>query len=299
MISLPEFPNCENLDFSHQRIISELLQKKGINSSDFAFYNLMGWYLTYPPMISRIGSHLIIKVEGPKNSCVVLPPLGEGKIGEPLRLLLDQMPKLGCPRVLSYVPKPILGEILAEFPDVKIEPQREDFDYLYTRKELAELSGRKFHQKKNFVNRVQEDHFPVVDRIDSGNTCDALKFLECWYSENQADDLSMKIEALAASRILPHLEKIGGLGILVKIDDKIEGMSVATPVNGYCWVVGIEKANKTIKGLYQFVNWAMANNLPEVVSLINRETDLGIEGLRTAKQSYHPVALEEKFRLTF
>ena len=64
-------------------------------------------------------------------------------------------------------------------------------------------------------------------------------------------------------------------------------------------VVSLEKADKTKKGLYQFVNWALANRLPESVTLINRETDLGLEGLRTAKLSYHPVGFEEQFKIRF
>jgi len=71
------------------------------------------------------------------------------------------------------------------------------------------------------------------------------------------------------------------------------------PVHDGCWIVTLEKANREIKGLYQFINWSLANHLPDNVKLINRETDLGIEGLRSAKLSYHPVGFEKKYRLYF
>ncbi|RCK79029.1 MAG: hypothetical protein OZSIB_0371 [Candidatus Ozemobacter sibiricus] len=299
MNALPTFPASVPLGFEHQPLIAGLLARKGIHSSDFAFYNLWGWYLEKPTQISRFGDHLILVVEGPGGACLALPPLGEGPIRGALEALLAQMAVRGCPLTLSYVPTIIKEEIVAAVPGCRCEPQRSDFDYLYDRTELAELAGRKFHQKKNFVNRVQDELRPVVERMTPAHADEVQAYLDQWYAAFPATDETVKIEALAARRALPHLDRMGGLGILVRVDGRLAGVSFASPVHPGCWVVTLEKAERSYKGLYQFLNWALVNRLPPDVTLINRETDLGIEGLRTAKLSYHPCGFEEKFTIWF
>lgn len=299
MESLPLFPDFIELGFPHQHLIREILQAKGIHSSDFGFYNLMGWYFRRPAYISRLQNTLILRLDGPKDSTVFLPPLGVKSIASPLKTLLEYLPQAGFPPEVHYVPLITQKEILTHFPLAQSLPQRGDFDYLYSRKELAELAGRKFHQKKNFVNRVNEEESPTIELLAPHNLEEGKQFLSAWYKDFAATDDNVEIEALAAERMLPHIEEIGGLGILIRISSKVAGISVASPINRECWVVSLEKAEKSKKGLYQFVNWALANRLPPEVTLLNRETDLGIEGLRNAKLSYHPVGFEEKFSIRF
>lgn len=305
MQSLLEFPGQRLLTCEYASFISGLLQARGIHSSDFACYNLMGWYLERPPMVSRFGEQIILEVEGPGGSHLYLPPLGPGSPLPAIRAILRQKAKFGVEASLGYIPEALFQQIREDPGIVMAEEQRDEFDYLYDRKELSELSGRKFHQKKNFVNRVQQSHDPQVELLSSANLCEVMPYLDSWYAEyaehagTTETDLSTRLEALAAGRALPNLDKLGGLGLVFRINGKIEGVTVASPVHPGCWVVTLEKANREIKGLYQFVNWSLANHLPADVTLINRETDLGIEGLRSAKLSYHPVAFEKKYRLYF
>lgn len=299
MRSLPVFPGQIELQFDHCPLIVDLLARKNVHSSDFAMYNLLGWYLDRPPMISRVDDHLILDVEGPDGSHVLLPPLGIGSPKAALEAMLRYGPILGFTGGISYVPEEIFQEILPVFPPLRTEELRGDFDYLYNRQELSELSGRKFHQKKNFVNRLLQAEKPVVSLLTPALMERARAYLNTWYAGAAKDDLSVKLESLAAERMLPNLQKIGGMGILVELQGEIVGLSVASPIHSKCWVVTVEKANREIKGMYQFVNWALANRLPEEVKVINRETDLDIVGLRVAKLSYHPIGFEKKYRLYF
>lgn len=295
MKQIPEFPQNRDLTVEDGIFLSDLLGKRGIRSSDFSLYNLLGWYLQRPPKLSRIGAHYVISVEGPDGSHLFFPPLGEGNLQAALKELLPAIQASAGIMELSYVPKALADEIKAVCPPDLVIPQRGDFDYVYNRQELAELSGRKFHQKKNFVNRVLQEYHPEVELLD-GNLDAAEKLLEEWYQANPSPDLSVQLEHLAAGRMLPRLREIGGLGIVVRVEGKLVGLAAASPITKDCWVITLEKADRSLKGMYQFLNWATANRLPPEVVLINRETDLDIEGLRSAKLSYHPAFLEEKFR---
>ncbi|MBI3039364.1 DUF2156 domain-containing protein [bacterium] len=295
----PEFPKFRDLIPKDQRVVSKILSVKGIRSSDFAWYNLNGWYFNRPPRISSIGSHLVIEVEGPEGSTLILPPLGTGSILLPLTTLLNHLSGLGIPPVLSYVPKTIYQEIQNVLPPHRIEAQRADFDYLYDRTSLSELSGRKYHQKKNFVNRIILEENPSVEVFEEKHINEVNYFLSEWYESFPAKTEALELESLAVGRMLPNLTLSGGVGLMVRVQSKLVGLTLASPIQNDCWLVPIEKAKQDIKGLYQFTNWSLANHLPPEITLINRETDLGIEGLRTAKLSYHPVFFEEKYKLWF
>lgn len=297
LAGLPEFPHQVPLTFSHKYLVRQLLAETGVSSSDYALYNLLGWYKTLPPMISRIGSHVGIAVEGPDDQYLFLAPIGKGPLPPTIDRLMKQMSSAGLPCVLRYVPKAIAREVAAGFPEAVIEAQREDFDYLYDRQELAELSGRRFHQKKNFVNRLEEDVKPQVEIYAPERSAEVTTFLEEWYRGFQIDDENVRIEAAAVRRMLPQLEQICAIGLIVRVEGRIAGFTIASPIHSNCWVVTLEKADRHVKGLYQYLNWALANRLPPEVTVINRETDLGIEGLRTAKLSYHPIGFEEKFTI--
>ncbi len=292
---LPEFPHQIPLTFSHKYLIRRLLEEAGVSSSDYALYNLLGWYKTLPPMASRIGNHLSIAVEGPDDRYLFLAPVGKGPLRPAIDRIMEHMSGSGFPCELRYVPKSIAKEIASEFPETEVEAQRDDFDYLYDRKELAELSGRRFHQKKNFVNRLEEEEKPQVEIYTPAFAAEVTAFLDEWYKGFPGDDENVRIEAAAIGRMLPQLEKICAIGLVVRVAGRLAGFTVASPIHRNCWVVTIEKADRHVKGLYQYLNWALANRLPADVTVINRETDLGIEGLRTAKLSYHPIGFEEKF----
>ncbi|MBF0499605.1 MAG: DUF2156 domain-containing protein [Candidatus Riflebacteria bacterium] len=298
MQAICKFPKQQELTTHHREIVSRLLFQKGVNSSDFAMYNLLGWYLERPPLISRSGDHIIIDVEGPDGSHLFLPPLGIGSIVTPMRDLMKQLPVFGQKPLLRYVPRILAEEIGREYPAISAIPSRGDFDYLYERSDLAELAGRRFHQKKNFVNRLIQEENPQIELLD-GNLSEALGVLEAWNAANPSEDLSVCLEYLAARRMLPRLAEIGGIGVLVRIGGRPAGLSVASPIHSDCWVVTLEKADRQFKGIYQFLNWATVNRIPSGVRLINRETDLDIEGLRTSKSSYHPSGYEEKFILSW
>jgi hypothetical protein len=171
---------------------------------------------------------------------------------------------------------------------------RDNFDYLYPRQEMADLAGRRLHRKKNLVNRFLRDNASEVRPLLQENAADALQVVDRWCRQQDTDgDYHAAAEAIER---MEYLQLCGGVFYIDK--DPVAYTLGEELAQGRMFVIHFEKAilSKQHKGLYQYVSQAFADRLPEKYELINREQDLGDPGLRQAKESYRPVGFVEKYR---
>ena len=96
---------------------------------------------------------------------------------------------------------------------------------------------------------------------------------------------------------LTHFEDLGFQGGAIVIDSRLEAFSLGEALNENTAVIHIEKANPDIPGLYAAMNQRFCQNAWPSMDFINREQDLGLEGLRKAKESYHPHHMTNKYTL--
>ncbi len=178
----------------------------------------------------------------------------------------------------------------------EIVSDRDNFDYLYLRSELATLSGKRFHKKKNHINAFERDNPEISVRpLDVSTRSDAMAILESWVSheENPEDT-----DYLAAREALELMESFAMSGlVLYSAGIPVAWTLAETVADGRISAVHFEKAKVEYRGAYQYVNYAFAQALPESVEFINREQDLGDEGMRQAKLTYRPVGFVEKYRV--
>ncbi len=300
MNSIPEFPQQTDITSDHYNIIKSALQAQDIKSADYSFYYLTGWYYHRPARISRIGERLVMDVEGKQGGHIFLGPFGTGPVKPAVEKLLHHAEKdFGEERVLRFLPFNLAEAISSEITPVRSQEHRDYFDYLYSREELADLSGGKFAKRRNQLNKFQRENNAEVIILKEEDHEQILLCLDRWYEKYGDEDAFLELERQSVKRMLPNLWKLGGMGIRVKIQDNMCGISWAVPITDETWLVPVEKAPREVKGMYQYVNWALANSLPAQVKILNREADLGIEGLRTAKERYSPIGFEKKITFWF
>jgi hypothetical protein len=87
-------------------------------------------------------------------------------------------------------------------------------------------------------------------------------------------------------------------GGAIYVDGCLEAFALGEKLNENTAVVHFEKANPEIRGLYQLINQWFCKNVLQGFTYVNREQDLGSEGLRRAKISYRPHHMVEKFFAT-
>jgi hypothetical protein len=171
-------------------------------------------------------------------------------------------------------------------------PDRDNFDYLYSRTDLANLSGKKFHKKRNLVNAFMlayPEHTQAP--LTRERVAEAEAVLEVWRIDKVNEgDYEAASEALELFDTL-HLE-----GTMFYVRGKPAGWCMGeTLAGGSMFAVHFEKGVDAFKGIYQFINQQCAANLDESITYINREQDLGDAGMRQAKETYRPVGFVKKW----
>ena len=179
---------------------------------------------------------------------------------------------------------------------------RDQWEYLYDREELAQLPGPKFHKKKTHVNgyhrRYGEDYRPLGGASNPDGIEHVLQLQEEWCRWRDCENSpSLQAENEAIFRVVGNWNRLPGLvGGALYVEDRIGAFAVGEKV-GDMMVVHFEKVQAELKGVYQAINHSFVNHSAQGVSLINREQDMGELGLRQAKETYNPVGFLKKSRL--
>lgn len=179
----------------------------------------------------------------------------------------------------------------------EIREDRDNWDYVYSAQEMAELEGKKFHKKRNhvhaFFNEYPEGFDGRVMTNSAQDTDQALSVLEIWqsYREDRADYQPSKeaIEFRQELGLSGYLWTLKGQPLAYAQGEAVQG--------GKTFVIHFEKADGAVKGAYQAVFQHWSQELKNHHELINREQDLGEPGLRQAKETYRPVVFVHKFQV--
>jgi hypothetical protein len=179
------------------------------------------------------------------------------------------------------------------------------FDYLYRTSDLCELTGKRYHSKRNHINRFKQQYGDraETEAIHAGNLPEIRAFENEWRrdkskngsGETPASYISLQDEEEALRRLLPNLDPLGAKGRLLRLDGHVVAFTVGAPIGTDTMDILCEKAILHIGGAYQFINQLFAQNECTGYTYINREEDMGLPGLRKAKLSYYPVELLRKY----
>jgi hypothetical protein len=178
---------------------------------------------------------------------------------------------------------------------------RDSFDYIYSIDDLADLKGRKFQKKRNHLNRFRENH-PTCQALplDESTRVAAFCLLRRWYENRKTTDphKDFHLEQIALERAFAFQAPLGIEGMVLLENGEPLALAMGSRLNADTFDIHFEKAREDIDGAYAAINQAFASYLREKypeLRWLNREDDLGLEGLRKAKLSYNPDHLVEKY----
>ena len=181
-------------------------------------------------------------------------------------------------------------EWIAElYPNLEFHEERKYFDYVYLAADLAELPGKKYLTIRHQLNKFHKTCTPQVEAIREESLDEVRDFLELWCDWKDCDsDPSLAGEKNAVSFALNHYKELKISGLAIRTNGKIGAISIFEGFNRDTAVVHFEKGLPDCRGIYRSVNAETARILAKDYIYINRESDMGVEGIREAKMRYHP-----------
>ncbi len=290
------------LTIKDKHILDKYLQDYKFNTSEYSFTNLLIWRKACDIQYAIYEGVLIIKKRDFKKNYHFMQPIGYTK--ENLRELIEKLEEYKEQNNMEYLFKDVESLFLEDLKDIYgdtpyIEKDIDNFDYIYSKDKLISLSGKKLHGKKNHYNYfIKNYNYTVKDFSEPGVVEDCIALAEIWYNENYTNDIYLSYELEGIIETINHSDELNLKGMAVYVDDIISSFTIGERVNDEMAIVYFEKGRKDINGIYAFTNRTFVERYLSEVPYINREQDLGIEGLRKAKRSYQPIKLEEKYCVT-
>ena len=215
---------------------------------------------------------------------------------EVLEELLEQERAVGHGDTLTLfaVPQPALQILQEHFSGrLTVQPDRANWDYLYLAQNLIDLPGKAYHGKRNHVARFRRSFEYTYEDITAENAAECLEMAEQWRSANE-NPADFEDEMKAMRRAFAAWEPLGFSGGLLRVEGKVIAFTAGEPISEQTYDLHFEKAFTGYEGAYAAINQEFAARQLKGYSLINREEDMGLEGLRKAKESYRPTAMFEK-----
>lgn len=285
--------------------VDRLLAQGDSRGCEYNFTNLYTWKGAYRHAFARLGEELLlVRAEGVLGRCY-LCPIGGGDLREGISALLEEERAGGETLRLVCLTAEQRAAVEALFPGkFRYEADRDGFDYLYDIDRLADLGGKKLHGKRNHISRFMEN---CPDWRYEELTPDALE--EClemdreWYRrsrvrEGAEEEEDLGNEGVALRLAMEHYELLGLEGGLIRVEGKVVAFTMGDGLSSDTYDVHFEKAYAEIQGAYAIINREFARQVRErhpEVRYLNREDDMGVEGLRKAKESYYPDRMVEKY----
>jgi len=273
--------NFEPLELKHKQILDDYFRSNKTEISEFNFTEMFIWRKVRNIRIGFINENICILVEKGREK-ILYRPFGNNHIKETTEFVLN-----------NHLYNVVYGWTQKEIDELNlgeeflIKKDRDNFDYVYLTDDLINLKGRKYDGKRNHIKKFQRLNSKIT-KIEKDDIEKIMDFQKKWCKNRRCeDDLSLKNESMAVDELLMNFDKLSVFGAVLFIDDNIEGYTIASELNQEMAVVIVEKANPNINGIYQGLNQIFAMNFLFKYKYINREQDVGNEGLRRAKMSYY------------
>ena len=295
---IPCYPDYVPLNLEHREILHPRLSLTADGVSEFTFAGLYLFRDRYNYRVSRISidGGFIISGEQPEHS-------SHGDRKKTFFMTPCEAPNWDILVSLfethdywKNISESVLSPVQKEFEErgIVFLEDRNNFDYLYYRKDLAQLTGKKFHKKKNHVNHFLKTYPNHEQRqMNAALVPLAIEVLDRW---RQNAVLYNDGDYAAAREALDMFSFFSLQGSLFFVDGKPAAYCLGESIaRGRMFAIHFEKGIDEYKGIYQFMNKAFAESLPRFFTWINREQDLGDEGLRQSKMTYRPCGFVQKY----
>jgi hypothetical protein len=260
------------------------------------------WREHYKFHWKEVHSTLVLISLNDSDALVFFPPIGSNSV-EILNDVLKITRDLGIAIELHRVPDTLKEQISISGIICEIREDRDNWDYVYRREDLAQFAGKRYQNVRKKLNKFKNRYNWAYRPIDADLIQSLLHMQEEWCDFRSCeDDVSLDQENAGILELFERWDTLHLQGGAVFVDEKLVAYTIAEPLNPTTIVIHIEKGNSEFVGVYQILAQqfsASLEHMGESYVFINREQDLGKPNLRKSKQNYHPIHYVQKSKITF
>lgn len=287
--------NLKRPELEDRALINQYLSYADTRSCEMTFANTYLWSRYYDIGFAVVEDMLVFGNMAGDTSFTV--PVGPGELKKAVDILIAYCEEKEVPFQLHNVTREDFERLDSLYPqEFSIFYERDYADYVYETEKLAKLSGKKYHSKKNHINKFKS-LYPdwSYETITKDNVEECFQMALRWRELNGCEEDEEKhAEICVALNFLRLFDELAMRGGALRVDGRIVAFTIGEPVGKDTLVVHIEKAFADVQGAYTMINQQFAEHEGTGFTYLNREEDMGEEGLRQAKMSYKPVFLVEK-----
>lgn len=286
------------IELSDKKLFENYTLCHGYHNLEASFANIFMWRraLNIQMAVDELAMYLYLSNE---KMAFMLPPFLDDcdmNMAEPLERCEAFLESRGRKAILRGVTEALKKKIESDCPGrYSFTEDRNNFEYVYNARDLCTLEGKKYHSKRNHINKLISSHSVAYRRYTADDYPACIALYEAWAAGKGGSGDSYQNEYLAFQDALGNLGALGLVCGLLLVDGRLAAFSIGEKFGDDMAIIHIEKADPSIQGAYALINREFACHEWSDLEYINREEDMGLEGLRKAKLSYHPVFLNKKY----
>ncbi|MFR0019528.1 MAG: DUF2156 domain-containing protein [Paraclostridium sp.] len=289
----------KDIEIDCKNILDKYFDLVDYEACEYCFTTLYMWKDLYNTKYYVEDDFAIVAGEYENKGFIILPLAKKENMNKAFDFIIKNFEKQHKQIHLKAINKEVVEYLQSVYGDrFEYIEERNNFDYIYDGESLRTLAGRKNQKKRNHLNSFVKEYGDRVEykKLEEADFDECINLLKDW-SKDKEESIELDSEFKAIKRIFKNYEKLKDTLKIsgIYIDSKLEAFSIGEMLNDNMAVIHVEKANADIRGLYPYINQQFLLNEFSDVEFVNREEDLGIEGLRKAKLSYHPVKFAEKY----
>ncbi|MEG1472638.1 MAG: phosphatidylglycerol lysyltransferase domain-containing protein [Christensenella sp.] len=291
--------NFKPLELDQKPIFDSFALGHGFRHSEASFSNLYTWAEAWDMQMATAGGALFFSMYSDVYKPFLMPPYlkdSNESIAPYMKMCEEHMAdkfgvfylKCATPGMAAKIKRDCGDRYMFAYDEFNTE-------YMYNAKDLIELSGKKYHGKRNHINSFLRTYESEFDLYDDKYKEECIRLQQVWASDKDADPREAEEEMVSIKKALNNWRALNFRGCVVKIAGEVVAFSFGEQISEDTAIIHIEKARTDINGIFAYINNAFVKNVWSHCTYINRAEDMGVPGIRRAKQSYHPALMLEKY----
>lgn len=288
----------QDITIDKKEYINNFLRKANSENSELTFTNLFMWRKSYNVRFSVISDLLVLISKYKENPTIIYFPIGDGDYTACLNEVITEFQKNGENFLIRISRDEDIEKLQKAFPQrFEITEDTNSFDYVYRVQDLSQLKGKKYHAKRNFTNRFENKYSYTYEKMTPDKKEECLSLYKKWLSEKEDDIPGLDESFEAVSELLDNWESLDITGSCLRVDGEMVAFSFGEPMisKDGTVVIHFEHADTSLEGAFPMMNRQFLLKCWQGFEFVNREEDMGLPGLKKAKESYYPCHMAKKY----